>query len=83
MLRYGPPKTIYNRFIRWSRLGVFNRIFVGLATEGGKPDQPPPSSSGSMSPEPNFHHQNLDLSRASGGDMPVGRVAINRARQIA
>ena len=25
---YGPPKTIYNRFIRWSRLGVFNRIFA-------------------------------------------------------
>ena len=22
---YSPPKTIYNRFIRWSRLGVFNR----------------------------------------------------------
>jgi len=20
---YGPPKTIYNRFVRWSRLGVF------------------------------------------------------------
>jgi putative transposase len=36
---YGPHKTIYNRFIRWSRLGVFNRIFAGLAAEGGKPDQ--------------------------------------------
>ncbi|MEY9381603.1 hypothetical protein ELI45_32685 (plasmid) [Rhizobium ruizarguesonis] len=23
---YGPHKTIYNRFIRWSRLGVFNRF---------------------------------------------------------
>ena len=36
---YGPHKTIYNRFIRWSRLGVFNRIFAELAAEGGKPDQ--------------------------------------------
>ena len=36
---YGPHKTIYNRFIRWSRLGVFNRIFAGLAAQGGKPDQ--------------------------------------------
>ena len=36
---YGPPKTIYNRFIRWSRMGVFNRIFAGLAAEGGPPDQ--------------------------------------------
>ena len=32
---YGPHKTIYNRFIRWSRLGVFNRILVGLAKQGG------------------------------------------------
>lgn len=36
---YGPHKTIYNRFIRWSRLGEFNRIFAVLATKGGKPDQ--------------------------------------------
>ena len=32
---YGPHKTIYNRFIRWSRLGVFNRIFAELAAKGG------------------------------------------------
>ena len=25
---YGPPKTLYNRFIRWSRIGVFDRIFA-------------------------------------------------------
>ena len=36
---YGPPKTIYNRFIRWSRLGVFNKIFSALSAKGGKPDQ--------------------------------------------
>ena len=36
---YGPHKTIYNRFIRWSRLGVFNRIFAELAAKAGKPDQ--------------------------------------------
>jgi transposase len=36
---YMPSTTIYNRFIRWSRLGVFNKIFAGLAAEGGKPDQ--------------------------------------------
>ena len=27
---YGPHKTIYNRFIRWSRMGVFNKIFAAL-----------------------------------------------------
>src|SRR6185436_9334898 len=35
---YGPHKTIYNRFIRWSRMGVFDRIFAGLSAEGGKPE---------------------------------------------
>jgi transposase len=35
---YGPYKTIYNRFIRWSRLGVFNRIFAELAAKAGEPD---------------------------------------------
>ncbi len=36
---YGPHKTIYNRFVRWSRMGVFNRIFAALAAQGGEPDQ--------------------------------------------
>lgn len=36
---YGPHKTIYNRFIRWSRLGVFNRILAELTAQCGKPDQ--------------------------------------------
>ena len=30
---YGPPKTLYNRWIRWSRMGVFARIMAGLAKE--------------------------------------------------
>jgi transposase len=36
---YGPHKTIYNRFIRWSRLGVFNRIFAELAAGSGTSDR--------------------------------------------
>ena len=36
---YGPHKTIYNRFTRWSRLGVFNWILAELAAMTGKPDQ--------------------------------------------
>ena len=36
---YGPHKTIYNRFIRWSRLGFFNRIFAALSAMAGKPGQ--------------------------------------------
>ena len=34
---YGPHKTLYNRFVRWSRMGVFDRIFAALAGEGGPP----------------------------------------------
>ena len=34
---YGPHKTVYNRFVRWSRLGVFNKIFAELARKAGKP----------------------------------------------
>lgn len=30
---YGPPKTLYNRWKRWSRIGVFARIMDGLASE--------------------------------------------------
>jgi putative transposase len=36
---YGPHKTIYNRFVRWSRLGVFNKIFSELARKAGKPSR--------------------------------------------
>ncbi len=36
---YGPHKTLYNRFMRWSRLGLFDRIFAGLAGEGPKPER--------------------------------------------
>ena len=31
---YGPHKTLYNRFVRWSRMGIFDRIFVNLAASG-------------------------------------------------
>lgn len=35
---YGPHKTIYNRFVRWSRMGVFSKIFAALTAKVGKPD---------------------------------------------
>ena len=28
---YGPYKTLYNRFLRWSQMGIFNNIFTELA----------------------------------------------------
>ena len=35
---YGPPKTLYNRWVRWSRKGVFARILIELAREGDRTD---------------------------------------------
>ena len=34
---YGPYKTLYNRLIGWSRLGVFSRIFAALTADAGTP----------------------------------------------
>lgn len=36
---YGPHKTLYNRFVRWSLLGVFDRIFTALSRAGAKTDR--------------------------------------------
>jgi len=36
---YRPHKTLYNRFVRWSRMGIFDRIFANLAAESGPPDR--------------------------------------------
>lgn len=35
---YGPHKTLYSRFVRWSKLGVFSRIFAALVKQAGEPD---------------------------------------------
>ena len=35
---YGPHKTLYNRFVRWSAAGVFDRIFAALAAESTTTD---------------------------------------------
>ncbi len=36
---YGPPKTLYNRFVRWSEAGHFDRIFMHL-TDDDRPGRP-------------------------------------------
>ena len=36
---YGPKKTLYNRFIRWTIKGVWVRLFRSLAEAGGPPAQ--------------------------------------------
>jgi transposase len=34
---YGPPKTLYNRWKRWSGMGVFAPMMAGLAAEADVP----------------------------------------------
>ena len=34
---YGPRKTLYNRFVRWTMRGIWQRIFEALAATGGPP----------------------------------------------
>lgn len=34
---YGPHKTLYTRFRRWSRLGVFDKIFKNLVAQRSDP----------------------------------------------
>jgi len=36
---YGPRKTLYNRFVRWSAKGVWTHVFQALASAGGPPAQ--------------------------------------------
>ena len=35
--KYGPPKTLYNRWKRWGDKGVFARMMEGLASEAAVP----------------------------------------------
>ncbi|CUS39815.1 transposase [Candidatus Nitrospira nitrosa] len=35
---YGPHKTLYNRFVRWSRVGIFHKIFRELSRQSGTRD---------------------------------------------
>lgn len=33
---YGPHKTLYNRWKRWGRMGVFTRMIEGLSSAGAE-----------------------------------------------
>jgi len=35
---YGPHKTLYNRWKRWSEKGIFARMLLELADQGGETD---------------------------------------------
>src|SRR5713101_3835084 len=65
---YGPHKTLYNRFVRWSRMCVFDRIFANLAAESGPPDRVMIDST------------HLKAHRTAGGFTPSHRPHERRAK---
>lgn len=36
---YGPPTTVYNRYNRWSKHGIWQRIFEKMAAAGPVPEE--------------------------------------------
>jgi transposase len=36
---YGPKKTLYNRYVRWAKKGVWVALFESLAQAGGPPQE--------------------------------------------
>ena len=36
---YGPPTTIYNRYHRWARRGIWQRLFERMAAAGPVPEE--------------------------------------------
>jgi transposase len=36
---YGPKKTLYNRYVRWAKKGVWVTLFESLAQAGGPPQE--------------------------------------------
>jgi putative transposase len=76
---YCPHKTLYNRFVRWSRMGIFDRIFANLAAENGPRDRvmidgthlkahrrPPVCSKGGFTPSHRPHERPAELQAARG-----------------
>ena len=66
---YGPHKTLYNRFVRWSRLGVFDRIFASLAGEVPKPQRIMIDSTHLKA-----HRTSASLLKKEGGSRCIGRT---------
>ena len=69
---YGPHKTLYNRFVRWSRMGVFARIFMELA-------QPDPEDETIMidSTHLKAHRTAASLSKGGLGQEPSGGPRVD------
>ena len=69
---YGPHKTIYNRFARWSERGIWQKMFAAVA---GEPDVP-----GHVALERNFSSaMGASDDRFGHGESPGGRNQLRLA----
>jgi transposase len=75
---YGPPTTIYNRYNRWSRRGVWQRLFEQVAASGDLPAELTIDSS-----HVKAHRSAAGAKGGSGTRRSGARGAGARARSIA
>lgn len=75
---YGPAKTIYNRYARWARRGVWQRIFAKVAAAGPLPDELALDSSVVKA------HRSASGGKGGSGRRPsVSRAAAAQRKSIA
>ena len=72
---YGPPKTLYNRFVRWSRMGVFAGIVVELA-------QPGPDGDVVMVDSTHLQAHRTAASLSRKGDSPASHRTDQRRAEL-
>ena len=68
---YGPPTTIYNRFNRWSRRGIWQRMFEAVAATGAVPPE--------LSLDSTHVKAHCSAAGAKGGVEPGDRPLARRA----
>ena len=68
---YGPPTTIYNRFVRWARRGVWENLFRELAGNGRSANTQMIDSTHVKAPA----RQRVEKGGAESGDWPLERRA--------
>src|SRR3982751_4401846 len=74
---YGPAKTIYNRYTRWARRGVWQRIFAKVAAAGSVPEELAIDSSNVKA-----HRSASGGKGGSSGKRSVSRAAAEQRRSI-
>lgn len=68
---YGPPTTIYNRFVRWAERGVWENLFRALAGKGRSADMQMIDSTHIKGAA----RRQVEKGEAKAGDWPLERRA--------